>query len=150
MERCGSKTISGFCRTRPSKKLSENEAKFVFKQIALGVKHIHEFNYCHRDLKMTNILIDSSGLVKIIDFGFACPSKEKLKMYCGTPSYMAPEMVMKKSYYGQAMDIWALGVVLFKMLTGEYTFGSKRLFNTRRRGRSKFTEQHCEQSNLVP
>jgi serine/threonine protein kinase len=44
---------------------------------------------------MTNILINREGLVKIIDFGFACPVTEKLRMYCGTPSYMAPEMVTK-------------------------------------------------------
>lgn len=89
----------------------------------LGVQHIHNNGFCHRDIKMTNILINRDGLVKIIDFGFSCPAKEKLRMYCGTPSYMAPEMVMKRSYYGMPMDIWALAVVLFKLLTGEYAFG---------------------------
>lgn len=74
---------------------------------------------------MTNILINREGFVKIIDFGFACPSLDKLRMYCGTPSYMAPEMVLKKPYYGQPMDIWALAVVLYKLLTGEYAFGGK-------------------------
>jgi serine/threonine protein kinase len=74
---------------------------------------------------MTNILINRDGLVKIIDFGFSCPAFEKLRMYCGTPSYMAPEMVMKRSYRGMPMDIWALAVVLFKLLTGEYAFGGK-------------------------
>jgi MAP/microtubule affinity-regulating kinase len=125
MERCGSKTLSKFCRTRPNKRLSDNEARYVFKQVALGVKHIHDNEFCHRDLKMTNILINREGLVKIIDFGFACPSQDKLRMYCGTPSYMAPEMVLKKSYYGQPMDVWALAVVLYKLLTGEYAFGGK-------------------------
>lgn len=125
MERGGSKTLSALCRMRPKKKLSDNEARYVFKQVVLGVKHIHDNDFCHRDLKMTNILINSNGLVKIIDFGFACKSKNHHSMYCGTPSYMAPEMVMKRQYLGQPLDVWALGVVLYKLLTGEYAFGGE-------------------------
>ena len=63
--------------------------------------------------------------VKIIDYGFACVSKDKLKVFCGTPSYMAPELVAKKDYLGQPVDIWALGVLLYKMLTGYYPFNGK-------------------------
>ena len=125
MERCGSKTLSKFCRSRPNKRLTNDEAKYIFRQVVLGVKHMHNLGFCHRDLKMTNILINRDGLVKIIDFGFACPADQKLRMYCGTPSYMAPEMVMKRSYMGMPMDIWALAVVLYKLLTGEYAFGRK-------------------------
>ena len=56
--------------------------------------------------------------MKIIDFGFACISKEKLRVFCGTPSYMSPEIVNKKDYSGSAADVWACGVLLFVMLTG--------------------------------
>ena len=62
--------------------------------------------------------------MKIIDFGFACISKEKLRVFCGTPSYMSPEIVNKKDYWGSAADVWAIGVLLFVMLTGQVPFKS--------------------------
>ena len=127
MERCGSKTLSKLCRMRASKRLGEKEARVVFRQIAEGVKWIHNHGCCHRDLKLTNILINSQGQVKIIDFGFSspCAENETQRMYCGTPSYMAPEMVLKQAYNGKLVDIWALAVVLYKLLTGEYAFGGR-------------------------
>ena len=64
----------------------------------------------------------STGLVKLIDFGFACSAKEKLKVFCGTPSYMSPELVMKREYYGSAVDMWACGVLLYNMLIGVMPF----------------------------
>lgn len=63
-------------------------------------------------------------MVKLIDFGFACVSREKLRVFCGTPSYMAPEIVNKKDYLGSAADMWASGVLLFVMLTGQVPFKS--------------------------
>ena len=73
---------------------------------------------------MENILIDERNNVKLIDFGFSVctPQDSKLKIFCGTPSYMAPEIVMKKEYNGFATDIWSLGVILFLMMTGNYPF----------------------------
>ena len=79
---------------------------------------------CHRDLKLENILIDDRNNVKLIDFGFSVctPIDSKLKVFCGTPSYMAPEIVVKKDYNGFASDIWSLGVILYLLLTGVYPF----------------------------
>jgi len=58
----------------------------------------------------------------LIDFGFACSAKEKLKVFCGTPSYMSPEIVGKREYIGSAVDIWAVGVLLYNMLCGVMPF----------------------------
>lgn len=123
LELCGSKTLSRFCRKKVNKRLSDLEAQYIFRQVLRGVKYLHDQNICHRDLKMTNILINSKGHVTIIDFGFAIESHQKLRMYCGTPSYMPPEMVNKKAYLGKPLDIWSLAVVLYKLLTGDYPFG---------------------------
>ena len=61
--------------------------------------------------------------MKIIDFGFASERETKHMMYCGTPSYMAPEIVSRVAYFGQPVDVWAFGVLIFRALTGEYPFG---------------------------
>lgn len=93
-------------------------------QVLSGVKYLHSKGVSHRDLKLTNILINSQGKVKIIDFGFASNRSEKLSSYCGTPSYMAPEIVERRSYWGKQVDMWALGVILYKLVTALYAFGS--------------------------
>ena len=76
---------------------------------------------------MENILINKNSMVKLIDFGFSivCGPDEKLNMFCGTPSYMAPEIVSKKPHLGKPADVWALGVLLYKLLTGQFPFKGK-------------------------
>lgn len=123
MQLCGALTLNHFCRQFNGKRLNEEQSYAVFSQIVKGVKYMHEHNVAHRDLKLTNILIDDEYTVMIIDFGFACEANDRQKMYCGTPSYMAPEIVEKKLYFPKPTDIWSLGVVLYKLLTGEYIFG---------------------------
>lgn len=125
MQLCGSTTLNIFCRKFPEKRLNEEQAHAIFVQIAKGVKYMHDHNVAHRDLKLTNMLIDPEYIVKLIDFGFACEAEEHHKMYCGTPSYMAPEIVEKKVYKPRPTDIWSLGVVLYKLLTGDYAFGGR-------------------------
>ena len=73
---------------------------------------------------MENLLLDENDNVKIIDFGFSTciPNDKKIKIFCGTPSYMAPEIVLKKEYEGPPADIWALGVLLFAILCGTFPF----------------------------
>jgi len=103
--------------------ISEELASYILTQVFAGLAFAHSKNICHRDMKPENIMFDpQSGAVKIIDFGFACISKDKLRVFCGTPSYMSPEIVSKKEYWGPAADIWACGVILFVMLTGNLPF----------------------------
>lgn len=87
--------------------------------------YLHSQGVAHRDIKLDNILIEEKiNAVKIIDFGFSvlCNPSQKLKIFCGTPSYMSPELTMKREYDGRAVDMWALGVLLFVMLTGTFPF----------------------------
>lgn len=88
------------------------------------MRYLHEIQVCHRDIKLENIIIDERSNLKLIDFGFSVctPPESKLKVFCGTPSYMAPEIVLKKEYSGFATDVWAMGVVLHLLLTGSYPF----------------------------
>lgn len=104
--------------------MGEDQARFFFKQLCESLKYIHSQGIVHRDLKLDNILIDDRNNLKLIDFGFSiCVDKDqKLKIFCGTPSFMAPEIVQKKDYNGFATDIWSLGVILFVMLSGGYPF----------------------------
>ena len=96
-------------------------------------------------MKPDNVIYDPrTRVVKIIDFGFACISKEKLKVFCGTPSFMSPEIVSKQPYSGPAADIWACGVLLYACLTGMVPFKAqteKELFRKIQRGVYSYTMQ---------
>lgn len=85
---------------------------------------MHEMNISHRDIKLENIILDEDLNPKLIDFGFSTciDPMQKVKIFCGTPSYMAPEVVQRKEYKGETADIWALGVLLFVSLTGFFPF----------------------------
>ena len=117
-------SLSTYLKQKSDRRLEESEAKRIFRQLLSGVEYCHSRNVTHRDLKLENVLLDDRNNVKIIDFGFAtCVAREKkVKMFCGTPSYMAPEIVGKREYCGPPADVWALGVMLYAMLCGTLPF----------------------------
>jgi serine/threonine protein kinase len=93
--------------------------------VVFGIHYLHQRNVTHRDIKLENILLDETRTrVKLIDFGFSTciPHEKKVKIFCGTPSYMAPEIVSKIEYAGPPADIWALGVLLYALLCGRFPF----------------------------
>lgn len=98
-------------------------AKRLFAQICDGIGYCHSLRVVHRDIKLDNVLLDRHGCVKIIDFGFAVaiPQGQKLKIFCGTPSYIAPEIISGQPYAFPG-DVWALGVLLYVMLAGRFPF----------------------------
>ena len=93
MEYAGGGDLLHYVKQR--KYLSEQEAKPIFKQIVYGLAHIHSRNVLHRDIKLDNILLDAEGAVKICDFGVSkIIDKHKLiNDQCGTPAYIAPEII---------------------------------------------------------
>jgi len=106
--------------------LPEQDAKFLFKQIAEGVKYLHDNQIIHRDLKPTNILLTEQGNIKIGDFGVAVQLKdlsEEHETMCGTANYISPEIVSKQPH-GIETDIWSLGCVLYALLVGKPPFES--------------------------
>eukprot|EP01129_Flabellula_baltica_P010203 TRINITY_DN428_c0_g2_i1.p1 TRINITY_DN428_c0_g2~~TRINITY_DN428_c0_g2_i1.p1 ORF type:complete len:286 (-),score=63.85 TRINITY_DN428_c0_g2_i1:78-935(-) len=100
--------------------LSEEETAIVMKQILSSLKVIHSRGVVHRDLKLENILItDTTNLtVKISDFGLATQfNQRKLKKSCGTPEYVAPEVLISQEYDNRC-DLWSLGVIAYMLLSG--------------------------------
>lgn len=124
MENGPKQMLNDYAKNFHLQKITEYDAKKIFNQVLEAVAYLHDINIIHRDLKMQNILINEKYNVKLIDFGFAhfYDKKKKLSVYCGTPSYMAPELACRIPYDGKATDVWSLGVLLYIMLTGEFPF----------------------------
>ena len=121
-----------FSFVKKRRKLSEKISKFLFKQIILGLQHIHSHNIVHRDVKLENILIDLNNTIKICDFGIGrvlSDPSDLLYDQCGTPMYMAPEILFstkEKGYKGFPVDIWSAGIALYIMLSGTLPFSVKK------------------------
>ena len=101
--------------------INEAAAKPIFKQVLETIKYIHDQGIAHRDLKLENVLIDESGHIKLIDFGFSrfANPGQMFQTPCGSPAYAAPEVIGGQTYDGRAADMWSCGVVLFCLVTGE-------------------------------
>lgn len=133
-------SFRAFAQRQPQHRVSEDIARCLYQQVLDGVRHCHACFVVHRDLKLDNLLLGCTDGVKIIDFGFAAQvaSRDaKLKAFCGTPSYMAPEIVRGEGYSGFATDVWALGVVVFALLAGSLPFAGRtelQLYAKIRRG----------------
>ena len=107
--------------------LKEERAKKIFLQVVKGISYCHKKNIFHRDIKLENILVLKDDTIKIIDFGFGikCNKDTYQKLFCGTPSYMPPEIVKKEKYIACYSDIWSLGVLFYAMLFGIFPFKGK-------------------------
>lgn len=102
------------------KRMTERVAKFYFRELMSALKHVHENNWVHRDIKLENILLSDDLHLQLADFGFATKTQEgKLfERVMGTEGYMAPELQARQKYCGKKVDIFAAGVVLFSMVNG--------------------------------
>eukprot|EP00887_Chlorella_sp_A99_P000268 scaffold13.g268.t1 len=103
--------------------LSEPEARFYAGCVILGLEYMHDRSIAWRDLKPENLLLDTSGYLKVTDFGFAkkIPGTGKSYTLCGTPEYLSPELVSQAGH-GRAVDWWAVGVLVFEMVAGHPPF----------------------------
>eukprot|EP00947_MAST-08B_sp_MAST-8B-sp1_P002232 g2232.t1 len=117
-------------------RFNDEAAKFYLDQLVDGVMYCHNQGVCHRDLKPENLLLDENGDLKISDFGLSAlyngPADEApsagagkgalLHTTCGTPNYVAPEVLADKGYDGRAADVWSIGVILYVLLAGFLPF----------------------------
>jgi len=109
------------------RRFDEKTARFYFQQLVEGTLYCHSRGVCHRDLKPENLLLDAEDNLKISDFGLSAiwddgARAELLHTTCGTPNYVAPEVLADRGYDGMAADTWSIGVILFVFLAGYLPF----------------------------
>ncbi|OMP83545.1 cAMP-dependent protein kinase type 2 [Diplodia seriata] len=106
-----------FSLLRKSQRFPNPVAKFYAAEVTLALDYLHSQNIIYRDLKPENLLLDRHGHLKITDFGFAKEVPDITWTLCGTPDYLAPEVVASKGY-NKSVDWWSLGILIFEMLCG--------------------------------
>lgn len=102
--------------------LSFEENLRIAYQILDGLVYLHKRGICHRDIKPENIMFDEKLNPKLVDFGLAKENSSALSTFCGTPWYMAPEVMLTTEYDGRKADVWAFGVTLHMLVTGNLPF----------------------------
>ncbi|CAL9205935.1 CBL-interacting protein kinase 18 [Musa acuminata AAA Group] len=125
-------------------RLKEDVARKYFQQLINAVDFCHSRGVYHRDLKPENLLLDDNGNLKISDFGLSALAESKrqdglLHTTCGTPAYVAPEVLNRKGYDGAKADIWSCGVILFVLMAGYLPFHDPNLIEMYRKiGKAEF------------
>ncbi|KAJ7472261.1 kinase-like domain-containing protein [Mycena galericulata] len=101
-------------------KFDQDRSRFYAAELLCALEHLHGFNVVYRDLKPENILLDYTGHIALCDFGLCklnMSETEKTNTFCGTPEYIAPELLESQGYT-KTVDWWTLGVLLYEMMTG--------------------------------
>ncbi|KAF9793030.1 cAMP dependent protein kinase [Thelephora terrestris] len=106
-----------FTHLRRAQRFSPDVTRFYLATIVLALKYLHSFNIIYRDLKPENLLLDSRGYLRLTDFGFAKIVEDRTWTLCGTPEYLAPEIILNEGH-GKPADWWACGVLAYEMMVG--------------------------------
>lgn len=143
LELCLGGELFAYLARQPRHCVSPSDAQFYCACVIAAIDHMHSKDICYRDMKPENMLIDDQGYVKLIDFGFAKVVKEKTFTLCGTPEYLAPELVMGsgtcrrlgrccacsavipvgfRAGHGKGVDYWAIGILTYEMIVGSSPF----------------------------
>ncbi|XP_018795861.1 PREDICTED: cAMP-dependent protein kinase catalytic subunit beta [Bactrocera latifrons] len=110
-----------FTYHRKMRKFNEKHARFYAAQVFLALEYLHFLHLIYRDLKPENVMIDKNGYIKITDFGFVKKVETRTMTLCGTPEYLAPEVIQSRPY-GSCVDWWSFGVFIYEMVNGSSPF----------------------------
>ena len=144
LEYAGGGDLLQLLRTRGS--ISEQEARPIFKQIVHAVAACHKEDVIHRDIKLDNILLNEEmTLIKLCDFGVSRVAKNGVKIseQCGTPAYLAPEIIVNEGYEPFFVDVWSMGILLYALLSATVPFKAKTIPELHKiilRGKYEFPE----------
>uniref|UniRef100_A0A0K8SJ07 polo kinase n=3 Tax=Lygus hesperus TaxID=30085 RepID=A0A0K8SJ07_LYGHE len=130
LELCRKRSMMELHKRR--KALTEPEVRYFMKQLLEGVSYLHDLKIIHRDLKLGNLFLNDHLEVKIGDFGLAAKieySGQRKKTVCGTPNYIAPEILTKKGHSFE-VDVWSIGCILYTLLVGRPPFETSSLRET--------------------
>merc|ERR1719195_576598 len=136
-----------FTILRRRRYFNEPTSKFYAGCVVEGFGYMHSKNIIYRDLKPENLVLDSNGYLKITDFGFAKVVPNKTFTLCGTPDYLAPEIVTGQGH-GKPVDWWTLGILLYEMTASFPPFYDEQPINTYRKiikGKVKFPRYFSEE-----
>nr|AAH31180.1 Plk3 protein [Mus musculus] len=132
LELCSRKSLAHIWKARHT--LLEPEVRYYLRQILSGLKYLHQRGILHRDLKLGNFFITDNMELKVGDFGLAArlePPEQRKKTICGTPNYVAPEVLLRQGH-GPEADVWSLGCVMYTLLCGSPPFETADLKETYR------------------
>ncbi|KAG5847685.1 serine/threonine-protein kinase PLK3 [Anguilla anguilla] len=130
LELCSRKSLAHIWKARHT--LTDPEVRYYLRQIISGLKYLHNKGILHRDLKLGNFFVNENMELKLGDFGLAAklePVEQRKKTICGTPNYLAPE-VLNRQGHGPESDIWSLGCVMFTLMCGNPPFETLDLKET--------------------
>ncbi|XP_055613204.1 serine/threonine-protein kinase polo isoform X2 [Uranotaenia lowii] len=130
LELCKKRSMMELHKRR--KIITDYECRYYIHQVLTGVKYLHDRHIIHRDLKLGNLFLNDDLHVKIGDFGLATKIEfegERKKTLCGTPNYIAPEILNKKGH-SYEVDVWSIGCVMYTLLVGQPPFETKSLKDT--------------------
>ena len=147
MELCTNQTLLECVKRK--RRLTESETRRYMLQMLDGVGFLHRSKVIHRDLKLGNLFLDRGDDIKIGDFGLACKVQfdgERKRTLCGTPNYIAPEVLEGKNGHSYEVDLWSIGVVMYTCLVGKPPFETndvKSTYNLIKTNSYSFPERLC-------
>jgi len=113
-----------FTHMKKFKKLDDSLIKFYAAQVLLALEYFHNVDLVYRDLKPENIFVEANGYLKLGDFGVCKIVKGRTYTLCGTPEYMAPEVILNRGY-GKSADYWSFGILIYEMAAGVAPFQAR-------------------------